>query len=118
MITEKLGVNLYSVYIKELSTTWRRHTNQLRLSVDMPVNEYVVGEKDNLEFTSVPIMDETVDIDTGLANHSDSSNDNPGENITSTDGALQDVNQPTVSNDPMVPRRSNRTPKPVVKLNL
>ena len=103
-IIEKFGVNIYSVLIDELKVTWRRHANQLLSSVGVSQ-----GESDESDTIHVPI----------LSPSSDTSGTNYSSNVDSTNNS---ENADEVANndiDPRpLPRRSQRVPKPVERLNL
>lgn len=58
-VTEKLGINVYHVYVHQLKSTWKRHANQL-LSVPSSlrtndVSKYIPFEDATTSNTSIPI---------------------------------------------------------------
>ena len=54
LITEKLGINIYNVFINELDETFRRHANQLLTSVP---DQIIDSQNDAIDIDSVSIPD-------------------------------------------------------------
>ena len=117
IVVEKLGINIYDVYINELDMMWRRHTNQSKhykcnnnddngVSADNNNNfDIVMGYTANHYDVAICDIDENNSSD--LQTHIDESAQNQTEPLLSD-----------ISADRVLPRRSSIVPKPVMKLDL
>ena len=118
VVAGKLAVNIYEVYIDDLKIRWRRHTNQLK---------YLKSSND-----ADHLLDSFGDF--YVATNTSNNNENPAGNSNNCDASSQHTQQCNVpdasvqgqneatgstrSADRTLPRRSDRTPKPVVRLDL
>ena len=140
VITEKLGSNLYNVFVKDLNVTWRRHTNQMLSSVSNSNNSTVSDENYNTtDFITVPTSNSSVPVVNQHSHSAGSTAVNTGNVSTActnaqTVSAVPQItpNSPINSSssgdesfsdaqttfdvdvsDRTLPRRSNRTRNPV-----
>ena len=118
VIVDKEGVNIYSVFIKELNQTWRRHSNQIWLSVP-----------DDIENSPNPLANSESDMISSLPNTPISDpNDISIDDSESFYDALNDESQITSQTEPTSNvniestdfagnelRRSTRIRKPVTR---
>ena len=108
LVTEKISTNMYSVYIKDLDVTWRRHVQQLLpLPSDQPLeNDSIPIPVDEEENTISNSSKSTPPIQPSKSPSSNS----PEETKDSNAG----IESPTTILDPSLTlRRSTRIRKPV-----
>ena len=116
VIMEKLGENIYEVYIQELDRLWRRHTNQLlKNNSDMKNENFNSKCSDNVDMLPGSSSAASA-IPVNVSNCVDNA-------IIDSDVIDQNLNSFANNDAPIdcsinLPRRSTRIPKPVDRLNL
>ena len=111
VVTEKLGINVYNVHVFEFDSVWCRHANQIKSTI---INESNVLPIDDFESNVLPIVDVEMDVSNNMCPDSLNTNDS---NISNNDSTPTE-NVSISDNQPDLPRRSIRVPKPIDRLNL
>ena len=114
IVVEKLGINIYDVYINDLDMMWRRHTNQLKhYKCNNNDDNVVSADNNNYDLIDIHMGDTAYHSDVAIF---DTDENNSSDLQTITDMSAQ--NQTDISADRVLPRRSSRVPKPVIILDL
>ena len=114
IVVEKLGINIYDVYINDLDMMWRRHTNQLKhYKCNNNDDNVVSADNNNFDLIDIHMGDTAYHSDVAIC---DTDENNSSDLQTITDVSAQ--NQTDISADRVLPRRSSRVPKPVIILDL
>ena len=126
VIKEKLAVNMYSVYIKDLDTIWRRHANQLlpcsnahsytvdNRNIDLNVDSRACKLPDLEKPVSCKFSDYVSREECKLSGSSVVDSNEPNSNSRVNSPIETEVNVDNSATVPLVPlRRSTRVSKPV-----
>ena len=144
IITSRLGANIYEVFISDLKISWRRHSHQLLSSV--PVGNSSENSHTNdidNDHDIVPLLTSNASVPVNQNPHAAPCSTNTGSTVnagsacsraqsqivspasspvrssSSSDESYRSCNSPNSDDaDRLLPRRSKRKPKPVVRLNL
>ena len=116
LITEKLGINIYNVFISELDETIRRHANQLLTSVP---DQIIDSQNCPIDNDSVSVLDFTQNSNADPMNETDQfydavTDENP---VDSGDITASEIGNDLSSSGNEL-RRSSRIRKPPDRLNL
>ena len=121
VIVDKLGVNIYEVFINELEILWRRHANQLKATCVSKDPNIPLDRNNDVDF-SFTSFDKLGNGGSKVPNSSNSEVEcQSGSDDSSSEisvAANDETGVDDVEADRILPRRSGRIRKPVERLNL
>ena len=120
VIVDKLGVNIYEVFINELDILWRRHAYQLKATcVNKDPNNPLDRNNDvDLSFTSFDKLGNSGNNVPNSSNSEVECQSGSDDSLSETSVAANDETADDGEADRILPRRSGRIRKPVERLNL